>query len=80
MCPTSGVATWVPAAIPLPEGQVALTLREVCGLTTEEIARAFLVTPGDARAAHLLVLDVMDATTDAISGQLAGYQTVDTDS
>jgi RNA polymerase sigma-70 factor, ECF subfamily len=31
-------------ALPL-EGQVALTLREVCGLTTEEIARAFLVTP-----------------------------------
>lgn len=28
-----------------PEGQVALTLREVCSLTTEEIARAFLVTP-----------------------------------
>jgi RNA polymerase sigma-70 factor, ECF subfamily len=28
-----------------PETQVALTLREVCGLTTEEIARAFLVTP-----------------------------------
>jgi RNA polymerase sigma-70 factor, ECF subfamily len=28
-----------------PEGQAALTLREVCGLTTEEIARAFLVTP-----------------------------------
>src|SRR6266853_58560 len=28
-----------------PEGQVALTLREVCGLTTEDIARAFLVTP-----------------------------------
>jgi RNA polymerase sigma-70 factor, ECF subfamily len=27
------------------EGQVALTLREICGLTTEEIARAFLVTP-----------------------------------
>src|SRR5690348_3317652 len=26
-----------------PEGQVALTLRDVCGLTTEEIARAFLV-------------------------------------
>ena len=32
-----------------PEGQVALTLREVCGLTTEEIARAFLVSPSDAR-------------------------------
>jgi RNA polymerase sigma-70 factor (ECF subfamily) len=28
-----------------PDAQVALTLREVCGLTTEEIARAFLVTP-----------------------------------
>ena len=28
-----------------PDGRVALTLREVCGLTTEEIARAFLVTP-----------------------------------
>ncbi len=27
------------------EAQVALTLREVCGLTTEEIARAFLVAP-----------------------------------
>ena len=28
-----------------PEAQIALTLHEVCGLTTEEIARAFLVTP-----------------------------------
>ena len=28
-----------------PEAQVALTLREICGLTTEEVARAFLVTP-----------------------------------
>ncbi len=28
-----------------PEARVALTLREVCGLTTEEIARAFLLTP-----------------------------------
>src|SRR5215208_2680345 len=28
-----------------PEAQIALTLREVCGLTTEEIARAFLTTP-----------------------------------
>jgi RNA polymerase sigma-70 factor, ECF subfamily len=27
-----------------PDGQVALTLREVCGLTTEEIAHAFLTT------------------------------------
>jgi RNA polymerase sigma-70 factor (ECF subfamily) len=28
-----------------PQAQVALTLREVCGLTTEEIARAHLVNP-----------------------------------
>jgi RNA polymerase sigma-70 factor (ECF subfamily) len=28
-----------------PEARVALTLREVCGLTTEEIAKAFLSTP-----------------------------------
>jgi RNA polymerase sigma-70 factor (ECF subfamily) len=28
-----------------PEGRIALTLREICGLTTEEIARAFLVAP-----------------------------------
>jgi RNA polymerase sigma-70 factor (ECF subfamily) len=28
-----------------PDGQVAMTLREVCGLKTEEIAAAFLTTP-----------------------------------
>lgn len=28
-----------------PEARVALTLREVCGLTTEEIAKAFLIPP-----------------------------------
>src|SRR6266404_2138800 len=28
-----------------PEARVALTLREVCGLTTEEIAKGFLITP-----------------------------------
>jgi len=28
-----------------PDAQVALTLREVCGFTTEEIARAFITTP-----------------------------------
>ena len=32
--------------------QIALTLREVCGLTTEEIASAFLTTPPTVRAAH----------------------------
>ncbi|WDT69237.1 MAG: sigma factor-like helix-turn-helix DNA-binding protein [Candidatus Manganitrophus sp.] len=30
---------------PPPDARIALTLREVCGLTTEEIARAFLTTP-----------------------------------
>jgi RNA polymerase sigma-70 factor, ECF subfamily len=29
----------------VPEARLALTLREVCGLTTEEIARAFLMSP-----------------------------------
>lgn len=28
-----------------PEARLALTLREMCGLTTEEVARAFLITP-----------------------------------
>ena len=28
-----------------PDAQIALTLREVCGLTTEEVARAFLASP-----------------------------------
>lgn len=28
-----------------PEARIALTLREVCGLTTEEVARAFLASP-----------------------------------
>src|SRR6266404_5037840 len=28
-----------------PEAHVALTLREVCGLTTEQLAKAFLITP-----------------------------------
>ncbi|HET6724391.1 MAG TPA: RNA polymerase sigma factor [Gammaproteobacteria bacterium] len=28
-----------------PEARIALTLREMCGLTTEEVARAFLITP-----------------------------------
>ncbi len=28
-----------------PDGQIAMTLREVCGLTTEAIAHAFLISP-----------------------------------
>src|SRR5919112_227139 len=36
-----------------PEAQVALTLREVCGLTTEDVARAFLV-PGPTLAQRIV--------------------------
>ncbi len=36
-----------------PEAQIALTLREVCGLTTEEIARAFL-TPASTLAQRIV--------------------------
>ncbi|MGE5243194.1 MAG: RNA polymerase sigma factor [Betaproteobacteria bacterium] len=36
-----------------PEGQIALTLREVCGLTTEEVARAFL-TPAPTLAQRIV--------------------------
>jgi RNA polymerase sigma-70 factor (ECF subfamily) len=39
-------------AIP-PDAQIALTLREVCGLTTEEIARAFL-TPASTLAQRIV--------------------------
>ena len=35
-----------------PDAQVALTLREVCGLTTEEIAQAFLERRAHTGAAH----------------------------
>ena len=35
-----------------PDAQVALTLREMCGLTTEEIARAFLTPRPDPGPAH----------------------------
>ena len=35
-----------------PDAQVALTLREVCGLTTEEIAQRLPHAGADARAAH----------------------------
>src|SRR5438477_5134537 len=34
-----------------PDARVALTLREVCGLTTEEIARAFLTAPSTLASA-----------------------------
>src|SRR4029077_17414168 len=36
-----------------PDAEIALTLREVCGLTTEEIARAFL-TPASTLAQRIV--------------------------
>ncbi len=55
-----------------PEGQVALTLREICGLTTEEIARAFLVTP--ATLAQRIVRAKAVIRAKAIPYQVPGSQ------
>jgi RNA polymerase sigma-70 factor, ECF subfamily len=55
-----------------PEGQIALTLREVCGLTTEEIARAFLVTP--ATLAQRIVRAKAIIRDKAIPYQVPGSQ------
>ena len=67
-----------------PDARVALTLREVCGLTTEEIARAFLTTaahPGpahrarqgqDPRRAHSLPGAVAGRPAGAPRGRAAG--------
>ena len=54
------------------EGQIALTLREVCGLTTEEIARAFLVTP--ATLAQRIVRAKAIIRDKAIPYQVPGSQ------
>lgn len=55
-----------------PESQVALTLREVCGLTTEEIAKAFLVTP--ATLAQRIVRAKAVIREKAIPYQVPGSQ------
>lgn len=54
------------------EGQVALTLREICGLRTEEIARAFLTTP--AALAQRIVRAKADIRDKAIPYQVPGSQ------
>jgi RNA polymerase sigma-70 factor (ECF subfamily) len=51
-----------------PEGRVALTLREVCGLSTEEIAHAFLTTP--ATLAQRIVRSKAKIREDAIPYQV----------
>jgi RNA polymerase sigma-70 factor (ECF subfamily) len=55
-----------------PEGQVAITLREICGLTTEEIARAFLVSP--ATLAQRIVRAKAIIRDKAIPYQVPGSQ------
>jgi RNA polymerase sigma-70 factor (ECF subfamily) len=55
-----------------PEGQVALTLREICGLTTEEIAEAFLVT--SATLARRIVRAKAVIRAKAIPYQVPGSQ------
>ena len=59
-----------------PDAQVALTLREVCGLTTEEIARAFL-TPAPTLAQRIVrakakIRDARDPVPGADAGRTAG--------
>lgn len=51
-----------------PDAQVALTLREVCGLSTEEIARAFLTNP--ATVAQRIVRAKGKIQADAIPYQV----------
>ncbi|HEY8947073.1 MAG TPA: RNA polymerase sigma factor, partial [Polyangiaceae bacterium] len=51
-----------------PDAQVALTLREVCGLSTEEIARAFLTNP--ATVAQRIVRAKAKIQADAIPYQI----------
>ena len=53
------------------DAQVALTLREVCGLTTEEIARAFLTLAADAGAAHRAREGEDPRREDPVSGAVA---------
>jgi RNA polymerase sigma-70 factor (ECF subfamily) len=55
-----------------PEARVALTLREVCGLTTEEIARSFLVPPSTLGAADRAGQGEDPRRGDSLPGARAG--------
>ncbi len=51
-----------------PDAQIALTLREVCGLTTEEIARAFLIARAHPGAADRAGQGQDPGRKDSLSG------------
>ena len=58
-----------------PDAQVAMTLREVCGLTTDEIARAFLTRPpfsGLAPTTHNALKSASAISSKCIPGCGAG--------
>jgi len=59
-----------------PEAHVALTLRVVCGLTTEEIAKAFLLTP--RTLAHCARKGKDSRYTDSVRGAVAAETTRET--
>ena len=54
-----------------PDARVALTLREVCGLTTEEIAKAFLTTPRTLAQRIVRAKAKIRETTDSVRGAVA---------
>src|SRR5207247_5397473 len=55
-----------------PDAQIALTLREVCGLTTEEIARAFLSTPSTVAQRIVRAKSKIRARAHPLSDPVAG--------
>jgi len=54
-----------------PEARVALTLREVCGLTTEEIAKAFLTTPSTLAQRIVRAKGIARAARSSAAGHLS---------
>ncbi len=55
-----------------PDAQIALTLREVCGLTTEEIANAFFTSPSTVAQRIVRAKAKIRDAGDPVSGAAAG--------
>ncbi len=62
-------------ALPL-DGQIALTLRKVCGLRTEEIARAFLTAPTIAKRIVRAKAKIRDAHIPYVSQNPVSWERV----